>query len=725
MTVRAFAGGLQPVVAIAVALAASLLAPAAAQETPPPSGSTFAVEASRVVVDVIVRDGTRPVVDLRSTDFDVLEDGVPQAIEQFAVRKRPAAGAEAPRGGSPPTRQPADATSVAVDVTAPPPESPDSAVLALVFDGSSGEGWARAQKAASEFLAMWRKPGDYVGLFVVLGGLTVAQTFTTDTDLLEAAVARLGHIAPATTLSYAEDLRERASLRASLNTGILAAARVGGAAGAKASAMARALAIQQSMEDVYRSLQRDQRGFATAHALTAVVDGMRVLPGRKGVVLFAEALFRTEATEKLFQSVVHSANRANVAVYAIDVSGLQVHSLESAMKDELETTQAMNNYLQESGSDVGGGAMIRSLERAGDMVRFNPQAGLEWLARGTGGFVVRDTNDLGDAMRRVDADLRFYYLLGYTPTNQHYDGRFRKISVRVRRGRVQVRARSGYFAVRSTGPVLAHVAPALAILENGERPHAFELATGAVPFAVDAGVARVTLAAAVPCAPLVRLAAREKVRGGLDLTVLSRVLAADGKAVDAVSRRFTVPLAREQPKGAAWRLLRDVWLPPGRYRLETVAYDAVTGRAAVAHAAFEVPVAARSLDRAQLVLVVEVGRADPEAPDLTPGHPLRYGEVVLHPALGEPPALNRTRPLVFSVTAPRDELDHAPAATVELWTSGRRRSTASVDWQDANGSYRSVAELAWPHDTHGSMELRVQFAGDAARTLRVPFVVSE
>ena len=68
--------------------------------------------------------------------------------------------------------------------------------------------------------------------------------------------------------------------------------------------------------------------------------------------------------------------------------------------------------------------------------------------------------------RRIGSDLRSYYLLGYTPKNEPFDGRFRKIAVRVKRKGVDVRARSGYFAVRSAGPVLAHVAPALALLER-------------------------------------------------------------------------------------------------------------------------------------------------------------------------------------------------------------------------------------------------------------------
>ena len=45
-------------------------------------------ESSAVLVDVVVRDGKdRPVTDLAAADFEVLEDGVPQTLQQFEPPK--------------------------------------------------------------------------------------------------------------------------------------------------------------------------------------------------------------------------------------------------------------------------------------------------------------------------------------------------------------------------------------------------------------------------------------------------------------------------------------------------------------------------------------------------------------------------------------------------------------------------------------------------------------
>jgi VWFA-related protein len=69
---------------------------------------------------------------------------------------------------------------------------------------------------------------------------------------------------------------------------------------------------------------------------------------------------------------------------------------------------------------------------------------LRELAGNTDGLAVVNTNDIDGALRRIVADLSSYYLLGYYSTNTRLDGRFRNITVRVRRPDVEVRARRGY-----------------------------------------------------------------------------------------------------------------------------------------------------------------------------------------------------------------------------------------------------------------------------------------
>ena len=71
---------------------------------------------------------------------------------------------------------------------------------------------------------------------------------------------------------------------------------------------------------------------------------------------------------------------------------------------------------------------------------------LRTLAENTDGLAVVNTNDLDKGLRRIADDLTSYYLLGYYSTNTALDGSFRRITVRVKRPGIEVRARRGYRA---------------------------------------------------------------------------------------------------------------------------------------------------------------------------------------------------------------------------------------------------------------------------------------
>ena len=58
--------------------------------------------------------------------------------------------------------------------------------------------------------------------------------------------------------------------------------------------------------------------------------------------------------------------------------------------------------------------------------------GAEALALDTGGFVVKNSNDLSGGITRVSSESRAYYLLGYNPTDLRRDGKFRRIEVKLR-----------------------------------------------------------------------------------------------------------------------------------------------------------------------------------------------------------------------------------------------------------------------------------------------------
>jgi Ca-activated chloride channel family protein len=70
------------------------------------------------------------------------------------------------------------------------------------------------------------------------------------------------------------------------------------------------------------------------------------------------------------------------------------------------------------------------------------------LAEASGGrlFRVQSIDDLNPVYAQVAEELRGVYTLAYYPKNQEFDGRWRRIQVRVKRAGVQLRTRAGYYA---------------------------------------------------------------------------------------------------------------------------------------------------------------------------------------------------------------------------------------------------------------------------------------
>ena len=130
--------------------------------------------------------------------------------------------------------------------------------------------------------------------------------------------------------------------------------------------------------------------------------------------------------EQYFRDLLQEANRANASFYPIDPRGLVVFD-EPIAKPSTRGFQPMTPLT------VDASRLRARLDS------------LRTLAENTDGLAIVDSNNLAAGMKRVVADLSSYYLLGYY-SNAKLDGKYHAITVRVKRPGVQVRARKGYLA---------------------------------------------------------------------------------------------------------------------------------------------------------------------------------------------------------------------------------------------------------------------------------------
>ncbi len=125
-------------------------------------------------------------------------------------------------------------------------------------------------------------------------------------------------------------------------------------------------------------------------------------------------------SRRTFRDLAIKAARANVAFYPLDPRGL-------APFDQ----------------PISHGVIPLEEERA----RLTNRAeGLRELAINTDGMALIMNNDLDAQFRTLSAALSAYYLLGYYSTNTTFDGKYRRLEVKVKKPGVQVKARRGYVA---------------------------------------------------------------------------------------------------------------------------------------------------------------------------------------------------------------------------------------------------------------------------------------
>jgi VWFA-related protein len=495
--------GLQTLCVLACLSSCITLALSAAQDQP--SRPAFRTEANYVRVDVYpTRDGA-PAADLQQEDFEILEDKVPQKIEQFehvVIRS----------GGPQETRR--ESNTVAESRQAL--ENPRARVFVLFLDVNHVEGTvsraigAPLVKALNSLIG----PDDLIALMtsqMSARDITFARRTTTIESILSKSwwgerdrnfrdpveeqyaacypgIPRtLG--APASDQGIAQEMilrrREQQTLDALEDLAI-------------------------SLHDVREErkavllLSDGWRLFGPNAALMRPIDNV---PPRGTTIEFDPRTrklttgdprnpnARTSDCERdrialaqlngqlRLRTIVNEANRSNASFYTIDPRGVVVF-------DE--------PIVPSSGVGMGSFANPPVMP-AEDLSRLTARhTSMRTLAEDTDGLAIIETNAFARGFKRIVDDLSSYYLLGYYSTGK-LDGRFHAISVRIKRPGVQVRSRRGYLAptaaragmlmTSATTPGTAPDAAAAA------ETHALEAALGALSVAARDVPRRVRAAA--------------------------------------------------------------------------------------------------------------------------------------------------------------------------------------------------------------------------------------
>lgn len=697
--------------------------------------SGFTTSTTAVVVDVVVRDAKgAPVLDLRPSDFELLEDDRRQritSVELIAPGRTPAGSAAAKVST---TSSPAPGTPEAAPPGAKPAAQPT--LIALVFHRLLGDSRALSYRAARSYVDGDIAENDVTGVFIVDTGLETVQTFTTDRHKLSVAIEKAARTQTSTftrqmpfvTLygDASPDVSPTASAehhgRPQNESGFQPRKRL-----SKMSMEERAnrglQEMAERMENAYEEMMRDRNGHAETAALTALAGSMGQLPGRKTVVFFSEGLAIPAAVEAKFKAVIETANRANVSFYTVDAKGLKVHSEQAATARGIAALRGVGDDDPEQVVENDRRRpRTTDLERNEFLLRKDPAASLGMLAKETGGFLIDNTNDLAGAFKRIDADRRFHYLLTYSPSNTAQDGTFRRIAVKVKRKDAAVFARSGYVATPTLGsiPVLRFEANALSALAATPRPTQIPMQAATFAFPEADGGTRVALFVDVPGSGVGYFVDDARTAWQTHFTILARILNDDGETVRKGSQpyRLTGPAAEVHVARQGDILFyRQPTLDPGGYTLEYALYDELTGQAGTGTMPVEIPSRdASALAMSDLVLIARAEAVPDDQRDAT--NPLYLGSTLIYPNLGTPVARSKRGTLVFYYTARAG--GRPLTGRVELRQDGRAVSSKDlvVPAADATGRVQHATELGLDGIGPGPYELRVTLADGASGVTR-------
>ena len=396
-------------VLLAAAMAAPI--PASAQQA---AGSTVKTTVDEVLLDFIVRDKKgKPVTDLKPGDLTVLDNGAKQNLTSFRL----VSGSDA-------------LTATGVKTTLDPLRQ--IRLVTLAFEAMSDAAQRKlARTAAIDLVQGGQGTNEFYAVVVINTRLLVLQQFTNDKAALTKAIERATEGLGGPGLSSESDtimaeLKRRLGGQngADQDGNLLAAASATASQPVNNGSDALQARLASVMLDMLRmdAAVTAQGSRLTLSALRALVEGQRLIPGRKSVVYFTWGLYLTPELDVPFRNLMSTANRGNVTFYSVDTRGVMTGAQTAGARAQLAgAARASATTMTQTSGPVTKDQVMAS-DNAEISARSNVQESIRDLAESTGGFLIGDSNDLRVPLRHVNEEIASYYEVSFNPGIQNYDG---------------------------------------------------------------------------------------------------------------------------------------------------------------------------------------------------------------------------------------------------------------------------------------------------------------
>ncbi len=386
----------------------------------------------QIGVSVVNKNGEF-ITGLRKDDLVLRVDGKPVPAEFF---NQVSIGSEnAPNDGGKPS----------TTTVAPVTELPGlGRTLAFVVDDLhlSHESMNRTRLLILKFIDEQMLPGDRVAIVSTGGKVGFLGQFTTDQNVLRAAVARLVYnrisandASPPPMTEYEAQMIDRLDREVTdVFVDLMLRANPGMHPG-----MAHSAVISKSKAILTKAATVTN---LTLNALQVTSRQAAPFPGRKAIYFISDGFLLDPAnneTERHMNRITDAAARSNTVIYSFDAKGLDAELPSGPLVDAANRPPANPGVLRAR-------ATPNTAFRIQAANRSESQDGLAFVAENTGGKFVRNTNDIAGSFRKITGEAFTYYLLAWQPQAGGENlAKLRRIDVSVKgRPELTVRVHAGY-----------------------------------------------------------------------------------------------------------------------------------------------------------------------------------------------------------------------------------------------------------------------------------------
>jgi VWFA-related protein len=523
-----------------------------------PAAPSFRSTVNLILVDVVVRDKKGAIVTgLTQDDFQLVEDGKSQQILTFAfeqiennaqpVERASLLAGSAGTAAVARVSAPAAAAPAIAATPSAPLSSEDVAghrLLTLLFDTSSmqPEDVQKATDEAIKWVDEKMTTADLVAVATIGSSLQVLSDFTNSKEQVHAV---LQAFSAADGTAY---------------TTVDASTQATDQAAANATDDSTTTDVSAQELDTFNNDVR-------LRALKTLAEALAPIQQKKAILYFSSGMQRNGTDNQVeLRAAVNAAVRANVAIYPVDSRGLQAIVPGGSARQ----------------GSRGGLAALTGSAVTGQFTQLAAQQEtLTTLASDTGGTAFLDSNDFGEAFGKVTKDISSYYILGYASTNSDKDGRYRRITVRLKNRDVKVEAREGYYADRD----FTHTAKGDREVQLQEQL-SMQIPATDVPLFLTAGWFRMTtdryyvpVSISVPGSAIPTPKPQEKGSDKITLDIAGFIRDERNAPVGRIRDTMTVPPGSADGLGARQVLYQTgVTLPPGRFSIKVVVRENSSGQ---------------------------------------------------------------------------------------------------------------------------------------------------